>query len=676
MSENIPTRPGQQHKKGGRWHVRGLIGLLLWLLIVSTCATQYVAWRFAYHPALGAPWFSHFYAPWDWLPWSFKWYGFASTMFATTYVAVLAAIGLGFLVMVITVGVNGRRNRRNAGIHGTAHWADATEVRETGLLPMKPRWPWQPRRGGQGVYVGGWTDKHGDLHYLRHNGPEHVIAVAPTRAGKGVSLVVPTLLSWPASCVIHDQKGELWHLTAGWRSTQGGNVCIRFNPAGAAGQSAGFNPLEEVRIGTINEAGDVQNLATIMVDPEGKGLTDHWAKTAHAFLSGVILHLLYKRQAEGTVASLPDVAFALSDPAHPVDALYDAMIENQWDTADLYKGTADQKHEHQHPIIAAAAADMKNRPEEERGSVLSTAMSFLSLYRDPLIAKNVAKSDFKIADLMDAQKPVSLYLTAREEDKDRLKPLLRLMLNQIVRGLLRTEITYDKGRAQMPHKHRLLLMLDEFPSFGKLEVFEEALAYVAGYGIKAYLIVQDVEQLTKAYGKNESITSNCHVRTAFAPNKLETAKWLSQMTGTTTVLEEESNYSGNRFSMVLGNVSTHRRRVQRPLMTADEVMRLDSPKKDAAGRITDPGALLVFTAGNAPVYGTQTLYFLDPTFTARAGHNPPAVPVPEFERAEEGQTAGDAVAATPPDNTPAGAAQNAAPFRLDATAEANEGANT
>ena len=118
------------------------------------------------------------------------------------------------------------------------------------------------------------------------------------------------------SLVVNDQKGELWNLTAGWRSKGAGNIVLRFDP-GAAEGSAHFNPLGEIRLGTIHEVGDVQNLVTILVDPEGKGLIDHWAKTSHAFLTGAILHVLYAAGAKGRPGALPDVAFALSDPKPP-----------------------------------------------------------------------------------------------------------------------------------------------------------------------------------------------------------------------------------------------------------------------------------------------------------------------------------------------------------------------
>ena len=117
--------------------------------------------------------------------------------------------------------------------------------------------------------MGGWRDKHKTLHYLRHDGPEHVAAIAPTRSGKGVGLVAPTLLSWPHSVVVNDQKAELWNLTAAWRKAEAKNLVMKFDP-GAASGSVSFNPLEEIRLGTIHEVGDVQNLVTIWSTPTAR----------------------------------------------------------------------------------------------------------------------------------------------------------------------------------------------------------------------------------------------------------------------------------------------------------------------------------------------------------------------------------------------------------------------
>lgn len=579
-------------------------GLLLGLLLINSLITQHIAAGFDYSPALGSPLIGRFYWPWQWLTWQAHFYTLAPHSFMLAYLVFIASLGLAILVFCLLEGIRAHRRQRHEGVHGTAHFASEDEIRATGLIPPAGK-------QGSGVYVGGWKDDKGRLHYLRHDGPEHIIALAPTRSGKGVGLVLPTLLSWPHSVVINDIKGELWNLTAGWRKKSANNVVLKFDPAAEVGSIA-YNPLAEIRLGTPYEVGDVQNSVTILVDPDGKGLTDHWAKTAHALLTGVILHLLYQHQQAGTVATLEKLALSLSDPHQPIDKLYEAMLANTHQDGKT------------HPVVAAAARDMLNRPETERGSVLSSAMSYLSLYRDPLVAKNTRHSDFKITDLMNHSKPVSLYLVVKPSDKDRLKPLMRLLLNQIVRVLVREEMRFDKGRALPVHRQRLLLQLDEFASFGRLDVFQESLAYIAGFGIKAYLIVQDISQLWAAYGHDESIISNCHVRVVYAPNKVETAEWISKTLGTTTIIKEDVSTSGQRFGAVLQQVSKSFHEVSRPLLTPDECMRLKSPTKNAAGtQIEEAGDILVFVAGHAPIYGTQSLYFQDPIFNDRSKMNAP-----------------------------------------------------
>ena len=113
---------------------------------------------------------------------------------------------------------------------------------------------------------------------MRHNGPEHVLAFAPTRSGKGVGLVLPTLLTWNDSVIVHDPKGEAWALTSAIVTTSLVNAFSTSTPAAADSSTvAAFNPLAEIRIGTKLEVGDAQNLSTILADPMGEGLKDHWA---------------------------------------------------------------------------------------------------------------------------------------------------------------------------------------------------------------------------------------------------------------------------------------------------------------------------------------------------------------------------------------------------------------
>jgi len=280
-----------------------------------------------------------------------------------------------------------------------------------------------------------------------------------------------------------------------------------------------------------------------------------------------------------------------------------------------------------HPVVAQEARSLLNKSENERSGVVSTALSFLSLYRDPLVAKNTTQSDFKIADLMNLTSPVTLYLVVRPSDADRLRPLIRLVVTQLVRRLTE-KMDYSEGRSVAHYKHRLLLLIDEFASLKRLTVIEEALAYMAGYGLKAYLIVQDLQQIFSAYGREEGLTGNCHIRIAYAPNKIETAEILSRMAGNTTVMKRAARtHKTHGYEKAI-------QEVQRPLITPDEVMRLPAPAKDAKGRITETGHMLIFIAGQAPIYGRQILYFQDRTFSKRA-----AIPAPHssdrIERLED-----------------------------------------
>jgi type IV secretion system protein VirD4 len=201
---------------------------------------------------------------------------------------------------------------------------------------------------------------------------------------------------------------------------------------------------------------------------------------------------------------------------------------------------------------------------------------------------------------------------------------MRLIFTMIVNRL--TEKLDFQGSEQLRNKHRLLFLIDEFPSLKRMEIFADALSYMAGFGLKAYLITQDIRQIVDEYGRNESIVSNCQVRVAFAPNQYDTAELLSKMTGTQTIRKASFNFSGSRMSPVLDRVSTHMDEIERPLMTPDEIMRLRPPKKERGGnqeKIIAPGDMLIFVSGHYPIYGTQMLYFFDPILRSRAEIPPP-----------------------------------------------------
>ncbi|MBH1660467.1 conjugal transfer protein TraG [Stenotrophomonas maltophilia] len=553
----------------------GQIAVVFGIVIAGVWgATQWTAAALGYQVRLGSPWFDllgpPIYHPWKLFEWWFSYGAYTPETFDTGG-AIAGSSGMVAVAVAIAMSVWRSRQARLVTTYGSARWANAQDIRKAGLT--------QPA----GVFLG----QH-DRQYLRHEGPEHVLTFAPTRSGKGVGLVVPTLLSWPASAVIHDIKGENWQITAGWRSRF--SHCLLFNPTDA--KSAAYNPLLEVRRGA-HEVRDVQNIADILVDPEGAlEKRNHWEKTSHALLVGAILHVLYASEDK----TLRGVANFLSDPASP----FELTLHRMMTTPHLGDGP--------HPVVASAAREVLNKSDNERSGVLSTAMSFLGLYRDPTVAEVTSRCDWRIADLISAEHPVSLYLVVPPSDISRTKPLIRLILNQIGRRL--TE-SLD-GSDGIARRHKLLLMLDEFPALGRLDFFETALAFMAGYGIRSFLIAQSLNQIDKAYGQNHSILDNCHVRVTFATNDERTAKRISETLGTATELRAQRNYAGHRLAPWLGHLMVSRQETARPLLTPGEVMQLP------------PDEAVVMVSSVAPIKATKLRYYADTNFKQRV-MPPPAL---------------------------------------------------
>jgi type IV secretion system protein VirD4 len=545
-------------------------------------ATEWTAWRLAYQPQLGPAWFMvgrwPIYQPLAFFIWWFQFDAYAPKIFIEG-ACIAASGGLAAIGIAIMLSVWRAKEAQQVTTYGSARWADAREVRRAGLL------------GTDGVVLGRF-----DGRYLRQDGPEHVLCFAPTRSGKGVGLVIPTLLTWPSSTIVHDIKGENFQLTSGWRARFG--PVLLFDPTNQA--SAAYNPLLEIRRGDC-EVRDAQNIADILVDPEGAlERRNHWEKTSHSLLVGAILHVLYA-EADKTLAG---VANFLSDPSRPIEATLNAML------ATPHLG------EHVHPVVASAARELLNKSENERSGVLSTTMSFLGLYRDPVVAKVTGRSDWRIRDLVDGPRPISLYLVVPPSDIARTKPLMRLVLNQIGRRL--TE-SLDTDR----RRQKLLLMLDEFAALGRLDFFESQLAFMAGYGIRSFLITQSLNQLERAYGPNHAILDNCHIRVAFSTNDERTAKRVSDALGTATEMRAMKNYAGHRLSPWLGHLMVSRQETSRPLLTPGEVMQLS------------PNEAIVMVSGVHPVRASKVRYYEDAQLKRRVLEPPRANPVALVARADD-----------------------------------------
>ena len=606
---------------------------LLSLLLMGAAlvgSTQYVACKLRYDRRLGPPATTvanvPIYEPWAWFEWDERFHRYAPGVFGAANLITYGALVISLAPLVLLALVKGR-GRGGSTSHGSARWGTTEELRAGGMLGSEGTVLCQTAR----AKFSSWLNDNGALQWkmgragqlVRHDGPEHVFVFAPTRSGKGIGIVMPTLFGWGQSALIYDIKKELWSLTAGYRRQF--SYCWRFEPTSA--DSVRFNPLFEIRRGD-NEVRDAQVIADILVDPDGAGAKwDHWQTTAHALLVGTILHVLYAEP----VKTLAGVGAFLSDP----DRKQSDTLKHMLRTNHL-PGKP-------HPVVAQVARSMLNKADNEMSGVMSTATSCLDLFRDPLIARSTSTSDFKIADLMNLDHPVSLYLVVPPSDLSRLRRLVRLILNQVGQRLtermefatgqatkqkkpsflqtLRTVLATaspatggaETAKTGKAYKHKLLLLIDEFTSLGKLDFFENQLAFCAGYGLKCFMVAQSLNQLQKTYGDKNSILDNSHIRVTYAANDEITAKRISDLVGQATLTKRQKSFSAAKF-LTGRSVSESEQEFARPLLTPDEVLRLPF----------DEAILLV--SGMAPYRAKKLMYYLDPRFKGRAGLPPPDSP--------------------------------------------------
>ena len=613
-----PRDPG--YVGGYYWppSIAGFIGLIL----TNVLATQYVAYHFEYQPALGDALLDlgsfHLYAPYKWLSWLLR---FSNSPELAVKLPLLlscafivgGAFASGALFFFLNLAHTKALSKNTEDLHGSAGWATKEDIEATSLLRSKP-----------GVYVGGWYEKSSKhLHYLKHDGPEHILAFAPTRSGKGAGFVIPTLLAWPESAVVYDIKGENWGKTAGFRN-QAGHLCFKFSPVEP--DSSRFNPLAEIRLFTDRDVSDAQNIAEMIIRTgEDSPQERYWQEAAVTVTAGMILHVCYANAQRGRTASLTELSGVFTRPGITFRETLEELLNFPHDRDGrqdwrLPSGEPTRTH----PLVKEKSQEMLDKEDKDFSGVLSTAKTALALYSDPLVSRCTSSSDFTVHDLVNHERPVSLYLVVPPSDKIRLRPLIRLIFTMVVNRL--TEKLDFEGARQLHNKHRLLFLVDEFPSLKRMEIFADALSYMAGFGLKAYLITQDIRQIVDEYGPNESIVSNCQVRVAFAPNQYETAELLSKMAGVQTIKKASFTFSGSRMSPIADHVNQSVVEIERPLLTPDEVLRLRPPRKEGTGedeKIVEAGDMLVFVSGHRPIYGRQMLYFFDPILESRAQIPPP-----------------------------------------------------
>lgn len=549
--------------------MRKLVRLIVLLVLFAAglwSATQWAAAKLDDDPDLSGQLYQGdgwaLYTPWSLVSWSFTDAGNLPAVQKA-----LAAFWIYGLVVTAAMALRARHAAPRVKPFGAECWGTKRDARRAGLLHYR------------GTVVGAFNGR-----VLTYDGPEHQLVSGASRSGKGVGHVIPTLLCWPDSALVYDVKGELWETTAGFRSQW--QDCLLFNPTRP--ESSHFNPLLEVRKGP-HEVRDVQNIVQMLVNPDGSKKTlDVWDQNASQFLTALILHVLYTQPPEQK--HLGRVRELLLDFNRTCRAMIEMphRLNPATGVPEVY------------PEIGRVARSMLHQADRFRSSVRGTAEAYLTLWADELVCQMTSHSDFALGDLVCAERPVTLYLQPPPSDADRLRPLIRLMLNQAGRALMEQQGHDSRGR---PKKHRLLLLLDEFPTLGKLEFFSMNLRQMAGYGLKAHLIVQSFNDIVEAYGPHNTIIDNCHVLVCFASADTVTQQRISQMTG--EAVEYRDSYSGPQSALGGGHRNLSRAEQVRPLLTPGQVRTLPYDQQ------------LVFVTGFKPFRTEKLRYYEERAFTRR-----------------------------------------------------------
>jgi len=503
----------------------------------------------------------------------------------------LGAIGFLFLFEFLLVGF------QKQNIFGTARWAKKKDLEKAGILQTKG-----------GVILGQLADAKVKfaydnakdsvvLHLIKasqkivQSGIYNTMLSAPTRSGKGVSSVIPSLMVYPGSVIVLDFKGENFNLTSGYRAKFCDSV-YRWEPTGDKGHA--FNPMMEIRPGEDAFA-DANLIADILTTPAsggGDATSEHFRTGAKDFLTSLILHCLCCPDWQDKSLSGCRKFLSQSDPDDPDNKkyVYDLMIEGDHGSEMI----------HQHVVEGATA--QRNRGDEEGASMLSTVNNALAVFADPKIRRNTSTSEFYIDEFQETKVPISLYLTIQYSDVQRIAPLIRMFVILFSRKFTGGETQATNRRFKVP----LLFILDEFDKLGRMDELEMNMGIHNGFGIHYFLIFQSLNQLNKIYTKDHAFMAHCRNSIFYAPGRGEydSAEIISKLCGRESFSKTNISYSGNRGTGY-NSSSLSSQDHERNLINADEVMNLPLD------------SFILFCQGMPPYIGKKNVYYEDPVFTSR-----------------------------------------------------------
>jgi type IV secretion system protein VirD4 len=461
--------------------------------------------------------------------------------------------------------------------HGTARWVRFGEMRRAGYI--------LPYNRVSGAIFGKTTGPRWFGQYLTNGDQPHSLVVAPTRAGKGVGVVIPTLLTFNGSVLALDVKGELFELTSRARKARGDRI-YKFAPMDRAGRTHSYNPvLDIVAMPPERRFSEARRLAFNLIAPKGKGSEGFIDGARDLFVGGILACI-----ERGTPT---------------IGAVYDLFTL----PGEKYKLFAQLAEESQNPEARRIFDNMAGNDTKILTSYTSVlGDGGLNLWADPLIKAATTTSDFSIYDLR--RDPSTIYLCVSPNDLEVIAPLVRLFFQQVVAVMQR----------EMPGKDEIfevLFLLDEFKHLGKLEAIETAVTTIAGYKGRFMFIIQSLAALTGAYEESgkENFLSNTGVQVFMATADDETPNYISKSIGDYTFRARSKSF--NQSSMFDANIQL-----------SDQGANLLRPEQV---RVIDENSQIVLIKGRPPLHTHKAKYYADRKlkriFESQTGPLPEPAPI-------------------------------------------------
>ena len=480
---------------------------------------------------------------------------------------------------------------RKQSLFGDARWANSREIGEAGLFDS------------DGIIVGVKKGFLGlTMRYLVFSGAQHVMMSAPTRSGKGVSIVIPNMLAWKDSAVVLDIKQENFDITAGFRAAHGQD-CYLLNFAPRDYRSHGYNPLFYISDDENFRINDIQKIGQMMF-PTIQNEAPIWQASARSLWLGIILYLIES----------PDLPVTMGEALRQVTMGDENLSENVNSRMESDKPLSDECY--------LALKEYLDTPDKTRGSVRKGFTSALELFYNPVIDAVTSENSFDLRELR--KRRMTIYVGITPDDLDRLAPLINLFFQQVID--LNTRELPEKNPAL---KHQVLMVMDEFTAMGRVNVLANGVSYVAGYGLRLMPIIQSPAQLDDVYGreKAETFIENHALQVVFAPKGNKAAKEISEALGNKTV--KNKSRSRQLFGKSGGseNESDH----GRALLLPQEVKKI--------GRTGE----IILVENCPPIKCSKITWFKDKTFKSRGNGRDgvkwksPAVPIVDPSARKKGQ---------------------------------------